>query len=346
VRLELGPLRARNFRLLFSARTISFFGTNLAPIAVAFAVLDLTGSATDVGIAFACWTLAQISTLLIGGVVADRLPRRLVMLSSDSANFAIRATMGLLLVSGHAHVWELFVLQALGGAATAFYSPASTGFLPETVRPAMLQQANALMSIARYLAFPVGAAAGGAIVATIGSGYALLVDAGTYATSALLLSQIQLPGKPRTAAAPNFVRELREGWQAFTEHTWVWLLTGWISLYFLVTYAPFFVLGPYIAKNSLGGATAWAIIVTGEAIGSLAGGIVGIRLRPRRAMTSIGALFTLTAVQCVLLAAHAPALAIGAAAVLAGFAFSYGTVIWDTALQQAIEPAKLARVNA
>ncbi|HEX9381635.1 MAG TPA: MFS transporter [Gaiellaceae bacterium] len=346
MRSSFRPLRERNFRLLAGARTISFFGTNLAPIAVAFAVLDLTGSATDVGIAFACWTLAQISTLLVGGVVADRLPRRLVMLSSDRVNFAIRATMGLLLVSGHARVWELFVLQALGGVATAFYSPASTGFVPETVRPAMLQQANAIMSISRYLAFPLGAATGGAIVATIGSGYALLVDAATYATSAFLLSRIRLPGRPRTAAAPNFVRELREGWQAFIEHTWVWLLTGWISLYFLITYAPFFVLGPYIAKNSLGGATAWAIIVTGEAIGSLAGGLVGIRLRPRRAMTSIGALFTMTAVQCVLLAAHAPALAIGAAAVLAGFAFSYGTVIWDTALQQAVEPGKLARVSA
>ena len=136
MRRELGPLRERNFRLLASARTISFFGTNLAPIAVAFAVLDLTGSATDVGIAFACWTLAQVSTLLIGGVVADRLPRRLVMVSSDSANFVIRATMGALLVSGHAQIWELFVLQALGGAATAFYSPASTGLVPETVRPA------------------------------------------------------------------------------------------------------------------------------------------------------------------------------------------------------------------
>jgi predicted MFS family arabinose efflux permease len=341
-----GALSEPSFRLLVSARTISFFGTNLAPIAVAFAVLDLTGSATDVGIAFACWTLAQISTLLVGGVVADRLPRKLVMLSSDSANFFIRAAMGILLVSGHSRVWELFVLQALGGVATAFYSPASTGLVPETVRPAVLQQANALMSIARYVAFPLGAAAGGAIVATIGSGYALLVDGGTYATSALLLSQIRLQGRARTAAAPNFVRELREGWQAFTEHTWVWLLTGWISLYFLITYAPFFVLGPYIAKNSLGGATAWAIVVTGEAIGSLAGGIVGLRVRPRRAMASIGALFAVTALQCVLLAAHAPALAIGAAAVLAGFAFSFGTVIWDTALQQAIPADKLARVSA
>src|SRR5207244_321867 len=225
MKLSAGVLSERNFRLLFFARTISFFGTNVAPIAVAFAVLDLTGSATDVGIAFACWTLAQISTLLIGGVVADRLPRRLVMLSSDSANFVIRAAMGALLVSGHARVWELFVLQAFGGAATAFYSPASTGLVPETVRPALLQQANAFMSISRYLAFPVGAAAGGTIVATVGSGYALLADAAPYATSALLLSRIRLPGRARTAASPNFARELREGWQAFREHTWLWLLT-------------------------------------------------------------------------------------------------------------------------
>src|SRR3989475_11827179 len=102
-----GPLRERNFRLLASARTISFFGTNLAPIAVAFAVLGLTGSATDVGLAFAAWTLAQISTLLIGGVVADRLPRRLVMIGSDTANLGVRCAMGGLVVTGHAHVWEL-----------------------------------------------------------------------------------------------------------------------------------------------------------------------------------------------------------------------------------------------
>src|SRR2546430_17419359 len=108
-------LSERDFRLLFSARTISFFGTNLAPIAVAFAVLDLTGSATDTGFAFACWTLAQISTLLVGGVVADRLPRQLVMVASDTANCCIRAAMGALLLSGHARIWEIFVLQALGG---------------------------------------------------------------------------------------------------------------------------------------------------------------------------------------------------------------------------------------
>jgi MFS family permease len=128
-----GPLHAPNFRLLFASRAISYFGTSLAPIAVAFAVLDLTGSASDTGIAFACWTLAQISTLLVEGVVADRLPRRLVMVSSEAANFLVRATMGVLLISEHARIWEIFVLQAIGGAATAFYSPASSGLVPEAI---------------------------------------------------------------------------------------------------------------------------------------------------------------------------------------------------------------------
>src|SRR5204862_753081 len=126
-----GPFAQRNFGLLFAARSISYFGTYLAPIAVAFAVLDLTGSASDTGIAVACWTLAQVSTLLVGGVVADRLPRRLVMVGSDTANVCVRTAMGLLLISGHARIWEIFVLQAFGGAATAFYSPASSGLIPE-----------------------------------------------------------------------------------------------------------------------------------------------------------------------------------------------------------------------
>jgi MFS family permease len=339
-------LRQRNFRLLFAARAISFFGTNLAPIAVAFGILGLSNSATDVGLAFAAWTLAQISTLLVGGVVADRLPRRLVMIASDAASFCVRATMGALLVSGHAHVWELVVLQAAGGASVAFYSPASSGLVPETVPQPLLQQANGFMSIARYVAFPLGAALGGTLVATIGAGYALLLDAATYAASALLLAGMRLRAHVAKAAAPNFVRELVDGWRAFTEHTWVWVLTTWISLYFLVTYASFFVLGPYIAKHSLGGAAAWTIVVTGEAIGSLAGGVVGLRLRPTRSWIVIGPVFALSSVQCVLLALRAPAPAIGAAAVLAGFAFSYGTVVWETTLQEKIPREKLSRVSA
>jgi hypothetical protein len=336
----------RNFRLLFAARSISYFGTYLAPIAVAFAVLDLTGSATDTGIAFACWTIAQVTTLLVGGVVADRLPRRFVMVSSDAGNVCVRAAMGALLVSGHARVWELFVLQALGGAATAFYSPASSGLVPELVDAAQLQRANAFLGIARYLSFPLGAATGGAIVATIGSGTALIVDAGTYAASALLLSGIRMPARARAATAPNFLAELRDGWRAFTEHTWVWLLTAWIALYFLITYAPFFVLGPYIAKHDLGGAGPWGTVVTAEGIGALAGALVGLRVRPGRPWVVVGGIFALTSVQSVLLAAHTSFIVIALAAVIAGFSFSLGSVIFETGVQHAIAPEKLSRVSA
>ena len=337
---------SRNFRLLFAARSISYFGTYLAPIAVAFAVLDLTGSASDTGIAFACWTVAQVTTLLIGGVVADRLPRRLVMIGSDAANVCVRSAMGALLLSGNARIWELFVLQALGGAATAFYSPASSGLVPELVESAQLQRANAYLGIARNLSFPLGAATGGAIVATIGSGTALVVDAGTYAASALLLSGIRLPARARAAAAPNFLAELRDGWRGFTEHTWVWLLTAWIALYFLITYAPFFVLGPYIAKHDLGGAGPWGTVVTGEGLGALAGALVGLRVRPTRPWVVVGGIFSLTSVQSVLLAAHASFVVIALAAVIAGFSFSLGSVIFETGVQRAIAPDKLSRVSA
>jgi predicted MFS family arabinose efflux permease len=261
-------------------------------------------------------------------------------------NVGVRTLMGGLLLTGHARIWEIFVLQAIGGAATAFYSPASSGLVPEVVPRDHLQQANAYMGIARYLAFPVGAAAGGAIVATIGTGTALLVDAGTYAASVLLLSGIRLSGRPSTTTTPNFIRELHAGWHAFTEHRWLWTLTVWIALYFLVTYAPFFVLGPYIAKHSLGGAGAWATVVTGEGIGALIGGLAGLRLQPKYPWRVVCPVLALTAVQSVLLAAHAHVVAIAAGALVAGFSFSYGSVLFETGVQRAIAPELLGRVSA
>jgi MFS family permease len=240
-----GPLRLPAFRLLFSARAISYVGTYLAPIAVAFAILDNGGGATAVGLSFAAWTLAQVVMLVFGGVVGDRVPRRTVMVGSDIGSTAVRATMGALLVSGHAEVWQLIALQACGGAAVAFYSPASYGLVREVVPEEELQPANGLLAIARYAAFPLGAAIGGSIVALIGPGAALIVDAGTYATSALLLSRIHVKSMARAGA--GFVQELRDGWSAFVEQTWVWVLVVYVSLYFLITYAPFFVLGPYVA---------------------------------------------------------------------------------------------------
>ncbi|HEY2543244.1 MAG TPA: MFS transporter, partial [Gaiellaceae bacterium] len=313
-------------------------------IAVAFAILDLHGSATAVGLSFAAWTLAQVSMLAVGGVLGDRLPRRAVMIGSDVSSTIVRAAMGLLLVTGHAHVWELIVLQGAGGASVAFYNPAFYGLVREIVPTDSLQRANGYLAIARYAAFPLGAATGGTIVATVGPGTALLFDGGTYAVSALLLSFVRVDSIAR--ATSSFLRELRDGWSSFTETTWVWMTCAWISLYFLITYAPFFVLGPYIAKHSMGGASTWAAVVTGEGTGALLGSITGLRLRVTRPLVVVCCIFLPTAVQSVLLAFHASVFALAPAAAFAGFGFACGSVVWDTAMQRTIPPDKLARVGA
>ena len=199
-----GPLRDRNFRFLFSARAISYIGTYLAPIAVAFAVLDLGGSATAVGLSFAAWTLAQVAMLAFGGVVGDRLPRRPVMIGSDVASTAVRTTMGVLLVSGHAQVWELIALQALRRrrrrVLLARVLRARAG---GRAARRCCSRRTAFSAIARYAAFPLGAAVGGTIVAFVGSGAALLVDAGTYAASALApLADRRRVDRPRRQRVP------------------------------------------------------------------------------------------------------------------------------------------------
>ena len=333
---------SRNFKLLFAGRAVSYVGTYLAPIAVAFAILDLHGSATAVGLSFAAWTLAQVSMLAFGGVLGDRLPRRAVMIGSDVASTVVRGTMGLLLVTGHAHVWDLVALQGAGGASVAFYNPAFYGLVREIVPSESLQRANGYLAIARYAAFPLGAAVGGTIVALIGPGTALLVDAGTYAASALLLSQIHVKSIARAGA--GFFRELRDGWGAFVEQTWVWVLVLYVSLYFLITYAPFFVLGPYVAKHSMDGARSWAFVVTGEGVGALLGGIAGLRWRTRQPMVTTGLLLMISGAQNLILAFHPTTLLLSLAALGSGFAFALGSVVWDTTLQRKVAPEKLARV--
>ena len=162
------------------------------------------------------------------------------MIASDTANLVVQTAMGALLLLGHAEIWQLVALQAAGGAAAAFHSPASTALVPETVAPEQLQGANGYMTVARYSATIAGAAGAGALVAIVGSGWAILLDGATYASSALLLAAIRLPSARRRLQSPRFVRELVDGWREFTAHTFVWLLTAFVALFFLFSYAPFF----------------------------------------------------------------------------------------------------------
>jgi hypothetical protein len=337
-------LRERQFRLLFTGQIVSLFGDAVTGVALAFAVLDLTGSATDLGYVFAAKTIPLVGFLLIGGVFADRLPRRAVMLAADVVRFGAQGGVALLVLTHTAHIWEIVVLQAVSGTATAFFNPASTGLTPLTVSPERLQQANALRGLSMASTGIIGSAVSGALVAGVGAGWALAIDAATFAVSAYFLAQLQLPQHVKLAAQ-SFLADLRDGWREFASRTWVWVIVLAASFGNMMT-SVFVVLGALVAKESLGGAGAWATILAALGVGSLVGGFVSLRVRMRHPLFFGSSLLGFLALPTALLALRAPVLVIAAGALLAGGGNMIFNALWETALQQHVPAAALSRVSA
>ncbi|MGH2849538.1 MAG: MFS transporter [Solirubrobacteraceae bacterium] len=302
LRSDLEVLLEREFRLVFAAAAVSLIGDGVVPVALAFAVLDLTGSPTDLGLVLACRAVALLGSLLVGGVVADRLGRREVMIVADLVRLGGQAAIGVLLVSGHATVTELAVSQALLGAASGFFGPASSGLLPTVAGP-HLREANALRGLTMAASNIVGPGIAGALVLAAGPGAALLIDAASYAASALLLTRVSTAAQGRLPAAGprQFLRELRDGFDAVRSRTWLWSGVLVFSLVNLFASA-FPVLGPLVAKRHLGGAGAWAAILAARAVGALIGGTAVLRLSPRRPLLVGTVACAVTAVPTMLLA--------------------------------------------
>jgi MFS family permease len=338
-----GAWRARSFRFFFFGQGISAIGDRIVAVALPFAVLGLTGSVEDLGIVLAAQTVPLVAFVLLGGVWADRLPRRAVMLTSDLVRAGAQGASGVLLVTGSAHVGELVALQAVYGTAEAFFVPAEQALLPETVAAADLQQANSLMAISSNVAQVGGPALGGVLVATLGGGWGLAIDAGTFLASAASLSAMRVAATspaPRTGAW----RELRDGWRAVRSRTWLWasilefMVANWVV-------SPYLVLGPEVARASLGGPGAWAAISTAAGVGALLGGWWGLRWQPRfplRAMFVTSVIGTTPVL--LLLGAVAPLPALLAASVLSGMSISFFNLVWFTVVQRKIPGAELSRV--
>ena len=216
-----GPLKDRQFRLLWSARTGSVVGDSLIPVALIWAVgRELGGGATGVGLVLACYTFGGAAVTLAGGVWADRLPRRAVMICADLVRVGTQATTAVLLFGGAAHVWELAVLQGTAGAAAGFFNPASKALIPQTVSAGCLQQANALISLSRSTANVFGPALSGVIVAVAGAAWVFSIDAASFLVSAVFVAAMRV-GPYAKPAAQRFSRELAEGWQEVRRHRWL-----------------------------------------------------------------------------------------------------------------------------
>ena len=343
LREALSPLGEREFRLLFLGRAVSLFGSALAPVALAFAVLDLTGSPSDLGLVIAAGFVPQIFFILVGGIWADRLPRHYVMVVSDLVAGGAQAAIAALVLTGVAEIWHLVVLQVIRGVATSFFYPAAQGIVPQTVSTRLLQEANALLRLTRNGTQIGGVAAGGILVAVIGSGWALAFDAATYFVGAAFLLALRLP-RDLTMPERHFVRELREGWDAFRSRAWLWGIVLQFAFVNAAGVGAWAVLGPIVADDDLGGAAAWGFILAAQAAGFIVGGVFTLRYRPDRLLfVATLAMFPM-ALPIVLLAVPAPAVLIALAAFAAGFGMEIFGVFWDVAMQQQISPDQLSRV--
>jgi MFS family permease len=344
---RLGVFAEPQFRRYFIGQTTSYLGDGLLPVAISFAVLDLTGSATDLGLVLAIRTVPLVIFLLVGGVWADRLPRQLVMVASDVVRGGTQAVLAVLLLTGSAELWHLFVLQGVYGAAEAFWRPASTALLPTIVSPRRLQQANALMAVSVNGAYTIGPAVAGILVSAGSAGVAIAVDAASFAVSAVALLLLRVPALDRPAEPTTFVADLREGWREFVSRTWLWVVVAFAALFLMLVTAPLMVLGPVVADRELGGAADWGFIAAATGVGVIIGSTAAARLRPERPIL-VGVLLISagSALFAVALGVPAATLAIGAAGFVAGLTEGVFEVIWITALQQRVAPAVLARVSS
>lgn len=198
------------------------------------------------------------------------------------------------------------------------------------------------MSAAQVL----GPVVAGVLVATVGSGWAIAADAATFALSALFLSQVRLPERVGAAARETFVRELRGGWDAVRSRTWLWAMIVLLALFQVLVLATFFVLGPVIADRDLGGAAAWAAIMTGWGVGAVLGAVAGLRVQFERPLVACNLVILLVVPPMVLLGAGASTAVVAVAAVGAGLGMSLAGVLYETAMQENVPDAVLSRVAA
>jgi predicted MFS family arabinose efflux permease len=337
-------LRVRGFRLLLGAQGVSEIGDRMAPIALAFAVLELGGGAPEVGLVLACRTFPQIATLLVGGVVADRVSRRTVMVVSDVLRLLTQGLMAGLLIAGAAEIWTLAALAGLTGAAGGFFNPAASGVMPLIVPRELLQQANGLRATALSTGEIAGPVLAGVLIATVGPGWALAVDAATFAVSAAFLAGLRLPAMVEREAS-TFLADLREGWGVFTSMTWVWVFVAGAAWGNLV-WVSWTVLGPVVAERSLGGPAAWGSILGALGVGTLAGSLLAIRMHPRRPLVLATLAAGLFAFPLAFLAAGAPIVLIAFGAFLGGVAIMVSNAVWQATLQARVPQEALGRVSA
>lgn len=340
--MDLGPFRHRSFAWLVTGATVNNLGGALAPVALAFAVLDLGGSATQLGVVVGAYALAEVTTALFGGVLGDRLPRTVMMEGSASLSALVQGVTAYALVTGSATIPFLTVMGLVGGVVSALAGPSSSAMTPLTVPAAELPAAVALRRLGSNGAMILGFAVAGVVVAAYGPGVAIAADAVTYVLAAVCFARMRVP-HVRPEHQPSLVREFGDGAREVFRHTWLWVLIGQAFLYHLVFGGAQGVLGPIVVGDRFGRA-AWGWSLSALMLGFVAGGLLTLRWRPRRALLVGTASLSLTAAFPFAMALSPSTAGVLAGAFLHGLGLEVFSVWWDTSIQQQVPADRLARV--
>jgi MFS family permease len=337
------PLRHSPFRWLVSGTTINLLGSGIAPVALAFAVLDLGGGASQLGLVVGLYALADVGAVLFGGVLGDRLPRTVMMQGTAAAAAVVQGLVALSLIGGWSSIPLLAGLGMINGALSALGSPSASAITPQTVPPDLLQRAISWRRIAQNVAMILGNGVAGLLVVWVGSGWALAFDALTFAVAAVLFSRIDVARVAAPPAREGLWGEVASGFREVMRHTWLWLLILQALLYHLFYGGAQSVLGPIVVSDSLG-RPAWGWALSTMMFGFVVGGLVTLRWRPRHALFVGTCFLGLTAAFPLAMAWSDSLAVVLLGAWLHGFGLEIFSVGWDLSIQEQVEPDKLARV--
>jgi MFS family permease len=336
----------RNYTLLTAAAIVTNLGSQGALIAAAFAVLDEGGDGGDVGLVAAARTLPLVLFLLIGGAVADRLPRHHVMVAANTLNCLSQAAFAALVLAGDPQLWQMMLLTALGGTGQAFFAPAAEGMLLSSVSGGQANRAFAVFRLAMHGAGLGGAALGGVMVALVGPGWVLAVDALAFAVAGALRAFLDVGHIPPRVKGTGLLTDLRDGWREVVGRPWLWAIVAQFSVVVAVVGAAEAVYGPLVARDSLGGAGPWGLALGAFGAGTVGGALLMMRWKPRRLLLAGTLCVFPLALPSAALAVPIPVGALCAVMFVTGVAIEVFGVSWMTALHQEIPEDKLSRVSA
>ncbi|MEV5688216.1 MFS transporter [Streptomyces sp. NPDC052164] len=339
-----GELWNRNFRYFFVARTVALFGDGMIPVALTAGLLGAGRPTSSVGFALASWMGPLAFFVLFGGVLADRFTPRRMMIIADALRLTGASVLAVAFATGNPPLWSVYVLSSVAGVGAALFQPGVASTVPRVSSD--IQRANAVLRVSEALMTMAGPAFAGVLVGLASAGAVYLANAATFAVSGICLFLMRLaPAPADDAVRGTFVAELADGWREFRARSWLWGVIAIWTVYGFMVLGPMLPLTAVLVTEEHGSGT-YGVMMAVNGAGSVAGGLLALRLRPRRPLAAGALALSAVVVNLVVLALGTPVFALGAGQFVAGAAFAFWLVMWSTTVQTHVPPEALNRLHA